>query len=79
MSIQRISSRRQLLQSAAAFGTAAAVPASAFAAPASADITGRLARYMASARERAVPADVAQACKHRILDTFGAMISGARM
>jgi 2-methylcitrate dehydratase PrpD len=49
------------------------------AAAARADITGQLARYMMSARNRALPADMATACKHRILDTFGAMVSGARM
>jgi 2-methylcitrate dehydratase PrpD len=43
------------------------------------DVTGRLARYMASARGNALPEQVQIACKHRILDTFGAMVSGARM
>jgi 2-methylcitrate dehydratase PrpD len=46
---------------------------------ANADITGRLARYMAAALARPLPDAVASACKHRILDTFAAMISGARM
>jgi 2-methylcitrate dehydratase PrpD len=44
-----------------------------------ADITGQLASYMASARERALPEAVVAACKLRILDTFAAMISGARL
>jgi 2-methylcitrate dehydratase PrpD len=48
-------------------------------AAANADVTGRLARYMVSARDRALPEVVVTACKHRILDTFGAMVSGARM
>ncbi len=43
------------------------------------DITGRLARYMAAARERDLPADVVQAAKHRILDTFAAMVSGSHL
>ena len=43
------------------------------------DITGRLARYMAEARNTALPADAALAGKHRILDTLGAVISGARL
>ncbi len=34
---------------------------------------------MVAARERALPPEVVTACKHRILDTFGAMLSGARM
>ena len=49
------------------------------AAAANADVTGRLARYMVAARDRALPDVVDSACKHRILDTFGAMVSGARM
>jgi 2-methylcitrate dehydratase PrpD len=34
---------------------------------------------MVSARDQALPAMVVMDCKHRILDTFGAMVSGARM
>ncbi len=45
----------------------------------STDITGQLARYMAAAKDRPLPADVAMAGKHRILDTLGAVISGARL
>ncbi|MDE1180933.1 MmgE/PrpD family protein [Paraburkholderia sp.] len=44
-----------------------------------ADITGHLARYMVSARSAPLPDAVMLACKHRILDTFGAMVSGSRM
>ncbi len=43
------------------------------------DITGQLAQYMAEARHRSLPPEVAQAGKHRILDTLGAMVSGARL
>ncbi|MCY0386204.1 MmgE/PrpD family protein [Robbsia sp. Bb-Pol-6] len=43
------------------------------------DITGQLARYMVSAGSTPLPDAVALACKHRILDTFGAMVSGSRM
>jgi 2-methylcitrate dehydratase PrpD len=43
------------------------------------DITGDLARYMVAAREAPLPPEVVEAAKHRILDTFGAIISGARM
>lgn len=45
----------------------------------STDITGRLARYMADARERRLPPEVAQAARHRILDTLAAMVSGAHL
>ncbi len=73
--------RRRTLQSA---GVGAALTASPFGRASAAgadgsDITGRLARYMAAARDQALPDAVATACKHRILDTFGAMVSGCRM
>jgi 2-methylcitrate dehydratase PrpD len=48
------------------------------AAPA-ADLTGRVARYMAAARQQALSPDVVREAKHRILDTIAAMISGARL
>jgi 2-methylcitrate dehydratase PrpD len=43
------------------------------------DITGQLARYMAEARHRSLPPAVAQAGKHRILDSLGAIVSGSRL
>lgn len=46
---------------------------------ASADITGRLARYMVEARDRELPAIVVRDAKHRILDTLGAIISGSTL
>src|SRR5688572_18050198 len=71
---------------AAAFPAAAAPPA---ARPGQAlqrspfvpttDFTGRLARYMAQARDRSLPADVMRETRHRILDTLGAMVSGAHL
>jgi len=44
-----------------------------------ADITGRLARYMVEERSRTLPPKVALEGKHRILDTLGAMVSGAHL
>src|SRR5262252_7784516 len=44
-----------------------------------ADITGRLARYMAHARERRLPPEVARETRHRILDTLAAIVSGAHL
>jgi 2-methylcitrate dehydratase PrpD len=44
-----------------------------------ADITGQLAQYMANARQRSLPLEVAQAGKHRILDSLGAIVSGSRL
>ena len=43
------------------------------------DITGRLARYMVAARDRNLPPEVIREAKHRVLDTLGAIVSGARM
>ena len=43
------------------------------------DITGRLARYMAAARERSLAPHVAREARHRILDTLAAMVSGAHL
>ena len=44
-----------------------------------ADITGRLAQYIATARGRDLPDNVTEASKHRILDTLAAMVSGAHL
>ena len=43
------------------------------------NITGQLAQYMQEARYRSLPPAVAEASKHRILDTLSAMVSGARL
>jgi 2-methylcitrate dehydratase PrpD len=43
------------------------------------DITGKMARYMAEARRQTLPPEVAQAGKHRILDSLGAIVSGSRL
>ena len=48
-------------------------------AASSADVTGRVARYMADARNRNVPPQVARETKHRILDTLAAIVSGATL
>ena len=75
-----------MIGSGAGLLAAAAVPLRAQSAPtpaertsAAADLTGRVARYMAAARQQALPADVVREAKHRILDTIAAMISGARL
>jgi len=82
MSRQMSATRRLFLQTGGALtalGVFGALPRHAGAVGQEPDITGELARYMASAAERSLPAVVVEACKHRILDTFGAMISGARL
>ncbi len=43
------------------------------------DVTARLARYMVEARDRGLLPDVSREAKHRILDTLGAMVSGAHL
>ena len=79
MSQGQTPSRRQVLQFAGAAAALAVSPLRRAAAATSTDVTGRLARYMVAARERALPEPVLIECKHRILDTFGAMVSGSRM
>src|SRR5881628_3212027 len=78
--------RRQLLQSMGGLMAVATFRPAALAGPAGqetrvagSDITGRLARYMAAARDRELPPAVVLAAKHRILDTLGAIVSGARL
>jgi 2-methylcitrate dehydratase PrpD len=43
------------------------------------DITGQLAAYMRQARDMRLAPHVAQAAKHRILDTLAAMVSGSHL
>src|SRR5438093_6965098 len=84
-------SRRRILQGASGWLAGTAFPArgDATAAPLvqagaeraapSMDLTSRVARYMADARDRELPPAVAQAAKHRTLDTLAAIVSGARL
>jgi 2-methylcitrate dehydratase PrpD len=77
--------RRQLLQSVGSVVAATALRPVAAArrfeqeGRAITDVTSRLARYMVAARDRQLPPPVVQAAKHRILDTLGAIVSGARL
>ncbi|WP_027214362.1 MmgE/PrpD family protein [Burkholderia sp. WSM2232] len=79
--------RRRLLGAAGAlaalsFGplrAAIGVNEEASGSPSGADLTGQLASYMVAARDAPLPDAAMLACKHRILDTFGAMVSGSRM
>jgi 2-methylcitrate dehydratase PrpD len=84
-------SRRRLLQGAGGFLAVTAFPAAgqAIALPlvqagaerdaSPQDLTGRVASYMADARNRDLPPPVVREAKHRILDTLAAMVSGARL
>ena len=78
MSYRQTLSRRRVLQSGAAIAALAASPFRVVRA-ADSDVTARLAKYMVGARNQELPDAVLTACKHRILDTFGAMVSGSRM
>ena len=71
-------SRRALISTAAAAVATSGIHR-AYAAESSSNITGQLASYMAAARHTALPDNIALQCKLRILDTFAAMVSGARM
>jgi hypothetical protein len=86
-------SRRRMLQGAAGALAAATIPVGrltgampAFqqespkaSSVAATDLTGKLARYMVEARNRALPPSVLLEGKHHILDTLGAMVSGSRL
>ena len=73
--------RRRMLQGAGGFVAATALPFRQDSSPsaAAANVTGRLARYMVEARNRTLPPQAAREAKHRILDTLGAIVSGARL
>lgn len=78
-----ITSRRAALTAASATLALTALPGSraraAAGAASSTDISGQLAKYIVSANNTPLPADVVTAAKQHILDTFAAMVSGSRM
>lgn len=41
--------------------------------------TSQLAQYMAEARRQVLPPEVVEAARHRVLDSIGAVVSGARL
>src|SRR5881227_3982875 len=72
--------RRRLLQNSAWIAAASAFPrlTMAFTKDIS-PVMERLSAYMAEARNRALPENVARETKHHILDTFAAMVSGSEL
>jgi len=79
-------SRRRTLQGAATIVAAATLPKTSIAQPTepanavrNPDLTGRLARYMVESRQLELSESVVLAAKHRILDTLGAIVSGAKL
>jgi 2-methylcitrate dehydratase PrpD len=85
--------RRRLLRAAGGLVAAAAVPLAPASATrrlsaqgdgtrspeGAGTITAQLARYMVEARGRSLPPETAMQARHRILDTIGAIVSGARL
>jgi 2-methylcitrate dehydratase PrpD len=72
-----VPTRRRLLQAAGAAVASCFLPVGrSFAAN---DLTGRLAAYMVSSRDRALPDRVMLDAKQRILDTVVAMVSGSAL
>jgi 2-methylcitrate dehydratase PrpD len=73
--------RRGVMHGGGVIAAAALLPAVGRAAPLTAvspEMT-RLSSYMSEAGTRALPAEAAEKAKHHILDTIGAMISGAEL
>src|SRR5712691_3701258 len=71
--------RRGVLQVGGA-AVAAALPSGvARSAQPVGPVMAALSAYMSEAKDRALPADVAEKTKHHVLDTFAAMISGSEL
>ena len=72
--------RRQLILQTGGALTVASLPHRvARAAETAGPVITELSRYMTQAKESALPANVVEKAKHHILDTIGAMISGAEL
>ena len=63
---------------AVAFG-ATALPWARLRAEPPGPVMATLSAYMAAAAARTLPAEVVEATKHHILDTFAAMVSGSEL
>lgn len=75
-------SRREVLSGGALFLGAAVLPARLRGqahAQAVSPVMAALSRYMAAAKDRPLPAEVAEKAKHHILDTFAAIVSGSEL
>src|SRR5689334_6288657 len=72
-------SRRELLRSGALTLSAALLPLARLRAQSIGPVMTSLSTYMAAAKDRALPAAVAEKAKHHILDTFAAMVSGSEL
>ena len=74
-----ILNRRQLLTRGTLALAATAVAPAWLRAQEIGPVMAALSRYMAAARDQALPAAVAEKAKHHVLDTFAAMISGSEL
>ena len=75
----RVTRRRLMLETGCAL-TAALLPRRvAIAAEPAGRVITELSRYLAQAKDSTLPANVIEKAKHHILDTLGAMISGAEL
>jgi 2-methylcitrate dehydratase PrpD len=70
--------RRTLISRGALALAAAVLPAARLRAEVS-PVMEALSRYMAAAKDHPLPADVLDAVKHHVLDTFAAMVSGSEL
>ena len=70
--------RRTLISRGALALAAAVFPAARLRAEVS-PLMAALSRYMAAAKDRPFPADVLEAVKQHVLDTFAAMVSGSEL
>src|SRR5258705_11927062 len=79
--------RRRVLESGAGLLAAAALPPPGTAAAQVAretnagtpDLTGRVARYMAAARQQPLPPEALRETRHRVLDTGAPIASAPRL
>lgn len=75
----RVTRRRLMLETGGAL-TAALLPRRvAIAAEPPGRVITELSRYLAQAKDSTLPANVIEKAKHHILDTLGAMVSGAEL
>ncbi len=74
----RLSRRALLGRGALALGSTV-LPAHALRAQAVGPVMEVLSRYMAAAKDRVLPENVAEKAKHHVLDTFAAMVSGSEL
>jgi 2-methylcitrate dehydratase PrpD len=74
-----MTSRRTLLTRGALALCSAALPSRTLRAQSVGPVMSALSAYMAAAKDRALPPEVAEKARHHILDTFAAMLSGSEL